>query len=318
MRVLDPDRRPVAGAVFRGSGDAPAGGPGGDLLLYVAEGGQDHGYRWIEPPSDRPDLTAAGVGFAGGTVREVVLPRGLHVRGFLHDGSGEPIGGVEVRGGRGPHVDSDRTATDGSFEVGPFPEGPVVLRVEREYPDFWKEDDLSVPAGQEGVVLRYREGLPLLVRVTGESREDRGLAQIADEGTGAKGTEECWGEVCRFPDLPPDRTFTFLLRDLGGIAFLPGLRPGGQYEVEMRPGSTLEVRLVLEGGELDGKTEVRIRHGVFTFYADAQEPARWTFSRLPDVACDLEVDAVLDGRPVRIRQPVRPGEGSVEIPLPPR
>jgi hypothetical protein len=36
------------------------------------------------------------------------------------------------------------------------------------------------------------------------------------------------------------------------------------------------------------------------------------------MTCDLEVDAVLDGRPVRIRQPVRPGEGSVEISLPPR
>jgi hypothetical protein len=123
-----------------------------------------------------------------------------------------------------------------------------------------------------GELSPLREGLPLLVRVTGRSGEDWGLAQIADEGTGTEGSDGGWSEVRRFPDLPPDRTFTFLLCDSEGNAFLSGLRPGGQHEVGMRPGSTLEVRLVVEEGELDGKTEVRLRRSAFTFHADAQEP----------------------------------------------
>jgi hypothetical protein len=325
IRAVDPEGRPVPGTRFGYGADTPMGGPEGDLLLWVRSGSDTSASSVLDPPPDRPDLMRCRVFFSGGSVREVVLPRGHCVRGFVRDDRGVAVPGVAIVASQGADDCTGETLADGSFELGPFPEGSVTVRIDRERPQFWTEESLTVPAGQDGVVLRHREGLPLLVRVTGSLETDdirpAVSADLTEDGTGEHGEDTGAKDgTFLFRDLPPDRSFTFWFRGVSGIVHLPGLRPGQRCEAEPRPGLTLRVRLVAAEGEVR-ISSTAVNCGPWVVHASTVSGPRQsvlTFPDLPDAPCELRIDATLDGRPVEIRQPVHPSAGTVEIPLLPR
>ncbi len=327
VRVVDPEGRPVPGARLEW-GDTPATGPGDGVLLAVPFGPREsRELLRVLPPPDRPDLTFVRVPFVAGTETTLVLPRALFVRGFVREASGAGVPGIDLIGmslGMGfAGVISARTASDGSFELGPFWEGPVTLRVPRAHPDLWSGLTREVAAGDEGVVLPWERGGTLVVRVRGGSGEEGGgrTVVLADEESGVTSGPFSLDDldVYRFEDLPPDRSFTFCCRGPAGVAFLRGLYAGEDHSADMGPGLPLRVRLDGPAGLAATYALDLAVAGLELRLEDTENlPAEATFTALPDAAGELTIHAVVGGRQVSLRKPVPRGVREVEIDVTPR
>ena len=202
--VLDPDGKPVAGAVL--SAVRMAGGGSRTYFVHGSSGSRAPnvtdakgggsveartGGRLVVTASKAPLLDAkATIDLASAQVSNVVLrmSAGLAIEGRVVDAAGTPVEGLRVGSdGRRSSFDDDedggttaRTGKDGRFSLRGLPAGPASLAVARPA----GEDDESVVLIEKSVVVRpdappVEIRLPPMGAVKGEIRDGRGPAAEA-------------------------------------------------------------------------------------------------------------------------------------------
>jgi len=181
---------------------------------------------------------------------ELVLARGLWIRGRLLDARGEPADGVELSCNG---IDEallwararTSSAEDGSFELGPLLPGRYTVSGS---PGGDAHDapfeSVEVEAGTEGLELALQLGGTLAVTVENALEDERVQLWLLRAGS-THGTD-------RRDRLPPGRYDLFALSDEGRFAFLPGytIAPGHDHELllTLAPGAT--VTLPEDAGEI--------------------------------------------------------------------
>jgi protocatechuate 3,4-dioxygenase beta subunit len=286
----------------------------------------------VSPPPDRPDLLPSERRSLTPGAVEVTLRAALFVRGRVLDESGSPVTGRRVLI---VSVSDDPTGAvrcgpfpvcaDGSFRIGPLPPCSARIAVERQpsgyfAPPFWGEDDHRwAAAGAEDVVLRYREGRTLAVRIVGWAPpgDREGPAGRPAFLTMEPGAEETFGFVeeglARFTDLPPDRTFTFFFLAAGGVAYLSGLRAGGgEILAELAPGTTVRGRILAPAGARD--RSVAATGPGFRVRGEVAADGTFRIAHVPVLPCAIEAGAGAGGRRLEAAATARPGV-DVEIDL---
>jgi hypothetical protein len=213
----------------------------------------------VRPPADRSDLLPSQREDWKPADTVVRLAAGLMVAGVVLDGEGRPVARCTLWGRTpgGPW----RTVSvrgDGTFEIGPFPAGPVELlaRPERAEPTGFEERVTRVQAGAADVKLPIEAGADLRVVVIGWPK-DRfwGNGTVTpDDGEGqVRGYLEAGGKIT-FRGLREDLTWTLYMEPLedGRIVYVKGLHPGGPpVEVPLVMGGEIKGRLLLPPGTTD-------------------------------------------------------------------
>lgn len=181
---------------------------------------------------------------------ELVLARGLWIRGRLLDPRGEPASGARISCvGVNEALLWSRAETssaeDGSFELGPLLPGRYTVS---SFPGGEAHDapfeSVEVEAGTEGLELALILGGTLAVTVENALEDERVDLWLVREGT-RLGTG-------RREQLSPGRYDLLALSDEGRCAFLPGyvIAPGHDHELllTLSPGAT--VTLPEDAGEI--------------------------------------------------------------------
>jgi hypothetical protein len=181
---------------------------------------------------------------------ELVLARGLWIRGRLLDARGEPASGARIScAGVDETLLWSRAETssaeDGSFELGPLLPGRYTVNssggdTAHDAPF----ESVEVEAGTAGLELALQLGGTLAVTVENALEDERVDLWLLREGS-PHGTG-------RREQLPPGRYDLLALSDEGRYAFLPGyvIAPGRDHELllTLSPGAT--VTLPEDAGEI--------------------------------------------------------------------
>ncbi|MHC4860539.1 MAG: carboxypeptidase-like regulatory domain-containing protein, partial [Planctomycetota bacterium] len=272
----------------------------------------------IRPPEARDTLLPKllrGWEPADTTVR---LEGGLYVTGVVLGPDGRPMRANVACGNWSTPV---RTTGDGWFRIGPFPEGPVTLVPYRSdlYSDAREEDEVTVPAGEEGVVLRYDPGWDLHLRIRNwRETEESVWARLTDEASGDHEKGLVWHDgTLRFGALKVDRSYTLYMRieEQGLVLYMTALKLGvGELEVDLVPEERITGRLLLPPGGVPNAVSVVVagewmrgevdRNGEFEIRG--LPPGTWTVNGV----------AVVDGKWWRGTAAARSGD-FVNVPLAP-
>ena len=335
VTVLDPEGKPVARAavsVMRVS-------PDGETTVTVASAATDgNGVAALTsipderrlaliatPPPGRTDLfTYRDLDWSIGD-SEVRLPRGYMVRGIVRDGTGAPAADVGVWG-RSPNalwiheipVPGDEkgwrtavTGPDGTFELGPWPAGPVevIARPKGVTPHLWESGLRTVQAGESGVDLRIVVGDSIRIRIVDWPEEaDWVTGTLTAEGQPHALYEWVKAGRVEFRGLPSDRRFTFHVGPVsdGRMVFLRGLTPGcDEIEANLVPGKEVRGRLRLPPGA--SASWVSVTGDGFKVWAEVVGEGQFTARGLPDASCLVTAEVDVGDETVEKSVPTRAG-----------
>ncbi len=321
VTVTDRDGKPVAGATVNATrmpkgttwyppGESP---PQTDAsgVARVTDLDSDVTYSLsVVPPRNRTDLKAPPVVSDWRPKDEaVVLERGYVVKGVVRDQTGRPVANASVmrREGENSVRGVATTGADGTFTISDLPAGTVMLSASPGEGMMWHGGDpnagaTAVTAGAENVVLTVDLGLELAVTVENPGGTSWLQAQLGREGEGQGGGmahSSVRAGVVRFRGLRSDETYTLFVgpSEDGLIAYVTGVRAGGDLRVRLVPGKTVTVRVIAPAGAQnlgayiqgagftagsrgatgpDGRVEVRgVPDGTWKVQATAQVGNEW-------------------------------------------
>jgi RNA polymerase sigma-70 factor (ECF subfamily) len=286
--VVDPDRRPIAGArvempavslhaVTGEDGSWRIEAPSGELALGVVRCSAE-GFA-----AENVDLTAPGRGGRRHGIEFMLWP-GAPIRGRVVDTLDQPVTGVRLVLQQDEHFTAARSAVDGSFETADAQARAGKLAVFPDLASYQRIEGLAVPAHQRELLVRLEPVAKGQARLEAELFDAADGRQV-DPGDVFITERNAQGET---PELQPHRR----IERRPGRILIDELSPG-TYELWVQASGYGNVRRLFTIDEGQQSTSLRIGLGAAGALAGT---VAWLHGPIPkDMRVDLELQ--IDGSP---------------------